>query len=145
MPPTLLSTVSISSSKSPTPPKDDLIPSSPAASSSSEDEDSSSSSNEPIVVPVLEAGGRVSQKFINNLVSYYVQQRRLPTSTVLRIIKDSKSLFSQQPSLVDIRLGMDDKVNVCGDIHGQFFDLVRIFELFGQPSERNQVSQNSCR
>ena len=50
------------------------------------------------------------------------------------IIKDSKSLFSQQPSLVDIRLGMDDKVNVCGDIHGQFYDLMKLFEVGGPPA-----------
>ncbi len=47
-----------------------------------------------------------------------------------------------QPSLVEIQLGKDDVVNICGDIHGQFFDLAKIFHLYGMPSERNQYLFN---
>ncbi len=56
-----------------------------------------------------------------------------------RILRDAKQLLMLQPSLVEIDLGKDDVVNICGDIHGQFFDLARIFHLYGMPSERNQV------
>lgn len=42
-----------------------------------------------------------------------------------------------QPSLVEISIGDEDKFTICGDIHGQFYDLMNIFELNGLPSPTN--------
>lgn len=50
---------------------------------------------------------------------------------------DVKQLFMAQPSLVDITVEPDAIFTVCGDIHGQFYDLMNIFDLNGLPSESN--------
>lgn len=42
-----------------------------------------------------------------------------------------------QPSLVEINIPDNAKFTVCGDIHGQFFDLMNIFDKNGLPSEDN--------
>ncbi|QQP36040.1 Serine/threonineprotein phosphatase 5like, partial [Caligus rogercresseyi] len=47
------------------------------------------------------------------------------------------NLFMTQLSLVDISVPPSNKFTICGDIHGQFFDLLNIFELNGLPSEEN--------
>ncbi|CAN7995467.1 unnamed protein product, partial [Ixodes hexagonus] len=57
---------------------------------------------------------------------------------------DAKAMFQSLPSLVDIEVPSDSKFTVCGDIHGQFFDLMNIFELNGLPSESNPYPGTSA-
>merc|ERR1712037_638460 len=45
--------------------------------------------------------------------------------------------FSSQPSLVEVAIPEGSKFTVCGDIHGQFFDLMNVFALNGLPSPEN--------
>lgn len=42
-----------------------------------------------------------------------------------------------QPSLVDINVAGTSKFTICGDIHGQFYDLMNIFDINGLPSPTN--------
>lgn len=53
------------------------------------------------------------------------------------IIKRAKEIFEKNKSLVDIQRGDEEEITVCGDIHGQYYDLLNIFELNGVPSKSN--------
>jgi serine/threonine-protein phosphatase 5 len=58
---------------------------------------------------------------------------------------DIKDYFSKLPSLIDVTIPDDREFTVCGDIHGQFYDLLNIFKINGMPSEDNPyVSQFTC-
>ena len=59
------------------------------------------------------------------------------TVTFFQILLDVKAYFEAQPSLIDITVPEDKKFTICGDIHGQYYDLMNIFELNGVPSEEN--------
>merc|ERR1719420_1565099 len=50
---------------------------------------------------------------------------------------DIRQYFMSQPTLVDIDVPEGNKFTICGDVHGQYYDLLNIFELNGLPSETN--------
>ena len=58
-------------------------------------------------------------------------------SVLFQILLEVKRLFMTQPSMVDVVIPDEAKFTVCGDIHGQFYDLMNIFALNGLPSENN--------
>ncbi|XP_053994568.1 serine/threonine-protein phosphatase 5 [Hylaeus anthracinus] len=86
--------------------------------------------------PKLE-DGRVTLKFMQDLLEWYKMQNKLHRKYAYKILLDVKTLFMAQPSLVDITIPEDGKFTICGDIHGQFYDLLNIFKLNGLPSETN--------
>lgn len=50
---------------------------------------------------------------------------KIPTPDVLFLIDSAKSVFEAEPTLLELK----PPLNICGDIHGQFSDLLRLFAL----------------
>lgn len=46
-------------------------------------------------------------------------------------------MFRNAPTLVDVVVEPSAHITVCGDVHGQFYDLLNIFEMNGLPAEDN--------
>jgi len=53
------------------------------------------------------------------------------------IILRCRELFEKSDSLVSIDVPETGEITVCGDIHGQFYDLLNIFSINGNPSTEN--------
>ncbi|AIO00834.1 serine/threonine protein phosphatase pp1(5.9), putative [Leishmania panamensis] len=54
---------------------------------------------------------------------------------VVYLVMESRKLFMSQPMLIEIGA----PVNVCGDVHGQYHDLLRLFQLGGYPPDSNYI------
>jgi len=53
----------------------------------------------------------------------------LPREEVVALVVAAQKIFASEPSLLEL----DGGVQVFGDVHGQYFDLLRLLELFGYP------------
>jgi len=47
----------------------------------------------------------------------------------------ARELFISQPNLLEL----EAPIKICGDVHGQYYDLLRIFEYGGFPPESNYL------
>lgn len=59
----------------------------------------------------------------------------LPDDLITKIVKASRELFLNQPILLEI----SSPVNICGDTHGQYADLLHLFDIGGFPPESNYL------
>ncbi|XP_025423474.1 serine/threonine-protein phosphatase 5 [Sipha flava] len=86
--------------------------------------------------PCLE-NDKVTLDFMKELIKTYREQGKLHKKYAYKILLDVKKYLEKQPTLVHINIKADEKFTVCGDIHGQYYDLLNIFELNGLPSDTN--------
>lgn len=64
-------------------------------------------------------------------------QKKLHRRYVFELLLKAKAVLEALSSLVDVEVPKGTHINVCGDTHGQFYDLLHIFELHGYPSATN--------
>eukprot|EP00732_Lithocolla_globosa_P001552 Lithocolla_globosa_v1_NODE_793_length_3272_cov_24.216661.p2 type:complete len:303 gc:universal NODE_793_length_3272_cov_24.216661:1411-503(-) len=63
------------------------------------------------------------------------KQVNLDQSDIQFLCVKSLEIFMQQPVLLEL----EPPINLCGDIHGQYTDLLRIFEYGGSPPNTNYL------
>ncbi|KAG1326235.1 serine/threonine-protein phosphatase PP1 [Cocos nucifera] len=63
------------------------------------------------------------------------KQVQLSESEIRQLCVEAKRVFLSQPNLLDLHA----PIKICGDIHGQYLDLIRIFECGGYPPASNYL------
>lgn len=82
-------------------------------------------------------GESVTLEFVKKMMDDFKNQKNIHKRYAFQILLQVRDLLKVMPSLVDINVPNGKQFTVCGDIHGQFYDLLNIFELNGLPSEDN--------
>ncbi|KAH7922000.1 Metallo-dependent phosphatase [Leucogyrophana mollusca] len=65
------------------------------------------------------------------LKQHFLQEGRLTEEQALYILEQATILLSQEPNLVNV----ESPVTICGDIHGQYYDLMKLLEIGGSLSD----------
>ncbi|XP_011098067.1 serine/threonine-protein phosphatase 5 isoform X1 [Sesamum indicum] len=82
-------------------------------------------------------GDVVTLDFVKKMMDDFKNQKCLHKRYAYQIVLQIREMLRALPSLVDINVPNGKHFTVCGDVHGQFYDLINIFELNGLPSEDN--------
>ncbi|KAM3717945.1 Serine/threonine-protein phosphatase [Dirofilaria immitis] len=85
--------------------------------------------------PVLE--NDVTLEFMKQLIETFKAEKKLHKKYAYKILLAIRRMFGELPTLVEITVPPGKKFTICGDVHGQFYDLCNIFDLNGLPSETN--------
>jgi len=80
---------------------------------------------------------KVTLEFIQEMIAHFKSQKVIHKKFAYEILIQIRDFFKPLPSLIDISIEPEQKFTICGDIHGQFYDLLNIFEINGMPSETN--------
>lgn len=87
--------------------------------------------------PKLDSIDDVTPEWIEKLMEWQRDGKNLHKRYAVMIINKATEWFDKVESLIDVQIDDLEEITVCGDIHGQYFDLLNIFKLNGNPSTEN--------
>jgi len=94
------------------------------ASSAAPSDSSASGGIDAIIAKLLEVRGSRPGKQVN-----------LTEAEIRDLCTSARDIFMNQPVLLEL----EAPIKICGDLHGQYFDLLRLFEYGGFPPESNYL------
>ncbi|KAJ2255932.1 3',5'-cyclic-nucleotide phosphodiesterase (PDEase) (3':5'-CNP) [Coemansia sp. RSA 455] len=75
-------------------------------------------------------GGNEAKPQCAFLRDHFFREGLLREADALAIIREATALLRAEPTL----LTLDSPVTICGDVHGQYYDLMKLFEVGGDPA-----------
>jgi len=77
----------------------------------------------------------IIQRLLDAKESRSAKQVQLSEAEIRQLCLTAKDIFIKQPNLLEL----EAPIKICGDIHGQYFDLLRLLEYGGLPPAANYL------
>ena len=79
----------------------------------------------------------ITPEVIESMIEGFKNQSLIHKKYAFVILSRVKQILEASPTIEEIDVPEGKHFTVCGDVHGQFFDLCNIFEINGRPSPEN--------
>ncbi|OIR59022.1 MAG: serine/threonine-protein phosphatase 5 [Amphiamblys sp. WSBS2006] len=86
--------------------------------------------------PLLDSA-QVTEEFAFSLLQHFREEKKLPVKYIYAVLLGARSEMLKSPNVVSVVKEKDTRLTICGDVHGQFFDVLKIFENNGYPSKKH--------
>lgn len=84
----------------------------------------------------------INIEFVREMMKLFKDGKTLPKRYVWEIALGAHSIFEKESTLVELTLESGKTVDVIGDVHGQYFDVLKLFQLTGEPTETHALLMN---
>ncbi|KAK7005691.1 Metallo-dependent phosphatase-like protein [Favolaschia claudopus] len=93
-------------------------------------------------LPFADGKFSITHEFVKAMIEWFKEGKTLPKRYVWEIVLGAHDHFSKEESLVKVDLEEGVTIDVIGDVHGQFYDMLHLFSLTGEPSEKHYLLMN---
>ncbi|KAH8683055.1 serine/threonine-protein phosphatase-like protein 5 [Tricladium varicosporioides] len=85
----------------------------------------------------VKLGNEMTQEFIDDMLERFKNGKKIHKKYVYQIVLAVKKIVYDEATMVEMEIPQDATMTVCGDTHGQYFDLMELFRLNGFPTEKH--------
>lgn len=79
----------------------------------------------------------ITVEFVEAMQEHFRAEKKIDRRDVVFMLLELLKRFRECPNFVTVTVPNGEDITVCGDTHGQFYDLQNIFKLNGKPSPTN--------
>ncbi|KAI9158755.1 serine/threonine-protein phosphatase [Paramyrothecium foliicola] len=79
----------------------------------------------------------MTQEFVDDMTERFKTGKKIHRKYVYQIILAVKKIVYDEATMVEVKIPDDVQLTVCGDTHGQYFDLMELFRRNGAPSDKH--------